>query len=48
MNFDQTDAFADAYGGGDGDGRQVEKVHIRIQARNRRKCGRACACKHLV
>ena len=32
----RADAFAEAYGGENG--QQVEKVHIRIQQRNRRKC----------
>ena len=33
-NFNQRDAFEEAYGGQ----KQTEKVHIRIQSRNRRKC----------
>mmetsp|Transcript_13966 Transcript_13966/g.20690 ORF Transcript_13966/g.20690 Transcript_13966/m.20690 type:complete len:116 (-) Transcript_13966:214-561(-) len=35
-NLDKKDAFADAYQGAGG--QQVEKVHIRLQQRNRRKC----------
>lgn len=34
INFDTQDAFADAFGGNN---KQVEKVHIRLQQRNRRK-----------
>jgi len=36
-NLDRKDAFADAYQG-TGGGQQVDKVHIRLQQRNRRKC----------
>mmetsp|Transcript_4927 Transcript_4927/g.7465 ORF Transcript_4927/g.7465 Transcript_4927/m.7465 type:complete len:117 (+) Transcript_4927:104-454(+) len=35
-NLDRKDAFADAYQGENG--QQIEKVHIRLQQRNRRKC----------
>lgn len=36
-NFDTRDAFADVYGGESGNQQQANKVHIRIQKRNRKK-----------